>query len=177
MSRYFLPFYNKIFSVAGTSSLLFKKSSNNLLTRNFVTKKVTVKESQTSRMKYNATMSFNFMSKHYIPKKGEVLDFLNRYHMYPKPAENIEMKRIKCPNCRPKKSNYYSATINLKSGVYNCEVCMKKGNWNDYVQLISKTDSFQIINATDFGFGRSSFSRSQDEIKEFSNVLLKNTVI
>jgi twinkle protein len=174
MSRYFLSFYNKIFSIAGISNFLFKKSYNGLITRNLVEKKV-AKDSQTSGMKYNAIKPFNFMSKHYIPKKGEVLDFLNRYHMYPKPAENAETKRIKCPNCRPQKSNYYSATINLKNGVYSCEVCMKKGNWGDYVQLISKTNSFKIINATNVGFGRSSFSRSEDEIKEFPNMLLKNT--
>ncbi|RIA87199.1 P-loop containing nucleoside triphosphate hydrolase protein [Glomus cerebriforme] len=177
MSRYFLPFYNRIFSLAGTNSLFFKKTPNSLLIRNFTShyaKKASAKESQTNS---SLLRDFSGISKHYIPKEGEVLNFLNRYHVYPKPATNAETKRIKCPNCRPKKSNYYSATINLKSGVYNCQVCMKKGNWGDYVQLVSKTDSFQIINATNLGFGRFSFSRSQSEIEEFPNALLNNPEI
>ena len=168
MSRYFLS-YNRIFR--------FKKTPNILLTHNFVNyyaKKAIAKELQISGAKHNTTNSFNFISRHYIPKEGEVLDFLNRYHIFPKSAKNAEIKRIKCPNCRPKN---YSAIIDLKSGAYNCKVCMTKGNWSDYVQLISKTESFQIINTTNLGFGRSSFSRSQNEIKEFPNTLLDNPEI
>jgi twinkle protein len=169
MSRYILP---RIFSALGTSNFLFKRIPNGLSTRNFAihfAKKAAAKETQInssdlSRMK--------IISKHYVPKVGEVLDFLNRYHIFPKPTDNVGLRLIKCPKCRPKKSNYYSATIDLKSGAYSCQVCMRKGNWSEYVQLISKTDSFQIINATNLGFGRSSFSRPQNEIEEFSNVLL-----
>src|ERR1700722_8328633 len=118
MSRYFLPFYNKIFSVAGNCSFFFKKTPNSLLSRNFASycvKKPAAKESQTIS---SLLRDFSGISKHYIPKEGEVLDFLNRYHVFPKP-NNAETRRIKCPNCRPKKINYYSAIINLKSGDYN----------------------------------------------------------
>ncbi|CAB4477264.1 uncharacterized protein OCT59_016393 [Rhizophagus irregularis] len=177
MSRYILPIIPRIFSAVETSNFLFKRIPNGLLTRNFTlhfVKKAAAKELQIDLSDLNR---MKFISKHYVPKEGEVLDFLNRYHIFPKPGNNVELRRIKCPKCRPKKINYYSATINLKSGAYSCQACMRKGNWGEYVQLISKTDSFQIINATNLGLGRSSLSRPQNEIEEFSNALLNNPEI
>src|SRR6266498_656338 len=103
MSRYLLP---RIFSITGASSFLFKRTPNGLLTRNFANHLVKKAEANESQKISNDLSEMKFISKHYIPKEGEVLEFLNRYHIFPKPCNNAETKQIRCPNCRPKKFNH-----------------------------------------------------------------------
>ncbi|CAG8469968.1 3874_t:CDS:2 [Funneliformis caledonium] len=174
MSRYFLPFYN---ITRGS----FKKTPNSLLSRNIMKSLATEVQTKSNlsrdfnRVK-DSTINSNFISKYYIPKQGEVLEFLHRYLQFPKSTSDNELRRIKCPNCRQTKNKFYTAIIDLKSGIYNCKVCMKKGCWGEYMQLISKSESYNIINTTSLNMGgRSTFSRSQHEIEGFQNELLNDS--
>ncbi|RIB10801.1 P-loop containing nucleoside triphosphate hydrolase protein [Gigaspora rosea] len=48
---------------------------------------------------------------------------------------------------------------------------MTKGTWKDYMQLITKTSTFQVINSTQMGIGCPSYLSSPEEIEQYSNEL------
>ncbi|CAG8446891.1 13009_t:CDS:2 [Dentiscutata heterogama] len=48
---------------------------------------------------------------------------------------------------------------------------MTKGTWKDYMQLITKTSTFQVINSTQMGIGCPSYLSNPEEIEQYSNEL------
>ncbi|CAJ0830845.1 12794_t:CDS:2 [Entrophospora sp. SA101] len=123
------------------------------------------------------TMNINeIYSKYYIPRPGEVLEFLLNHYQFPKKTSRPTLVRVKCPMCIQRKNNYYSLQVDLNNGSYQCESCTKKGTWHEYVKRITKSDSYQILQSTKLGFinEETHFTRPYEEIANYTNELFTN---
>ncbi|CAG8601282.1 8245_t:CDS:2 [Ambispora leptoticha] len=120
-----------------------------------------------------------FSSKHYMPRPGEVLEFLNKHYQFPRKTQDKSLFRIRCPCCRPhKRGTLYTAVINVQKGLFQCESCLRKENWFDYIKLVSKSDSFQVLSTVDLSRGsKTEFSVPRDTIEKYPNQLSEFPII
>ncbi|KAG9298777.1 hypothetical protein G9A89_012845 [Geosiphon pyriformis] len=176
MSRYFFQIANRTlvkrtrllplrpFQFRGVPQLSFETSNKTFLTNEF----------SQERMRKESTDFFNagFTSKHYKPMPGEVVLFLNDHYQFPRKTDNKEEVRIRCPSCRPRKSTLYTAVMDTQKGSFHCDACMKKGNWGDYIKLVSKSDSYQVLSTLNMGTGdRNQFSMPLQDVMRFPEML------
>ncbi|CAG8555336.1 11307_t:CDS:2 [Ambispora gerdemannii] len=123
--------------------------------------------------------SGGFTSKHYTPRPGEVLEFLHKHYQFPRKTGDTFLFRIRCPSCRPqKRGTLYTAVINVQKGIFQCDSCSGKGSWIDYVKLVSKSDSFQVLSTMDLSAGnKTTFSVSRAKIENYPRQLLEYPII
>ncbi|CAG8450907.1 6746_t:CDS:2 [Diversispora eburnea] len=167
MSRHFTQIFSNLTFSKSTYGINIQRKFH--LFRNNKRSQLKIQTSSTSFRCLHEDLGF--ISKHYRPKPGEVLEFLNRNYKFPKPTESKDILLVKCPKCRPKKINY-TLKIDIHFGTYKCTNCMHQGLWCDYVHSITKTSEFQILDTSQLGFKvESEFSKSEEEIENFPNNL------
>ncbi|RHZ75957.1 hypothetical protein Glove_208g71 [Diversispora epigaea] len=163
MSRHFTQIF---------SNLTFSKSTYGINIHLFRNNKRSQLEIQKCSTSFRCLhMNLEFISKHYRPKPGEVLEFLNRNYKFPKPSESKDILLVRCPKCRPRMINY-TLKIDIHFGTYKCSNCMHQGLWCDYVHSITKSSEFKI---SQLSFkAECEFSKSEEEIENFPNNLHKD---
>nr|CAG8600914.1 3197_t:CDS:2 [Entrophospora candida] len=131
---------------------------------------------------YNRETSTYFndaYSKYYVPRPEEIIEFLVHHHQYPKKTDKDDYLKVKCPVCRPKREHYYSMMINIKNGTFDCPSCSVKGAWNDYLQMLNKTELYKIIYSIKNAFEESSieFTKKYNDLVNYKNELMNHSQV